>query len=140
MNKKARFVGFVVLLVLLGVLFRWSPAAGWLTKENILRGQTVFNNTCTVCHGPKGDGNGSIVPKFPRPPAVTSAKVTDWPDGRIFHVMTRGQNLMGSYASQIPPGDRWAAVHYVRALQRAAHPTKDDIEALKKALKEKTYP
>ena len=111
-----------------------------LTKENILRGQTVFNNTCTVCHGPKGDGNGSIVPKFPRPPAVTSAKVTDWPDGRIFHVMTRGQNLMGSYASQIPPGDRWAAVHYVRALQRAAHPTKDDIEALKKALKEKTYP
>ncbi|MBI4125873.1 MAG: cytochrome c [Deltaproteobacteria bacterium] len=110
------------------------------TKETILRGQTVYNNTCIVCHGSKGDGNGSIVPKFPRPPAVTSAKVTDWSDGRIYHVITRGQNLMGPYATQIPPEDRWAVAHYVRALGRAAHPTQADIDALKKALNEGTYP
>ncbi|MBI2339619.1 MAG: cytochrome c [Deltaproteobacteria bacterium] len=110
------------------------------TKENIMKGQKVYNNTCIVCHGAKGDGNGSIVPKFPRPPALTSDKVANWPDGRIFHVITRGQNLMGSYASQIPPDDRWAAIHYVRALRRAAHPTGEDVEALKKELREGTYP
>jgi mono/diheme cytochrome c family protein len=63
------------------------------------------------------------------PPSLLSEKVRAWPDSRIFHIITRGQNLMPSYASQILPEDRWAAVHYVRALQRAAHPTAADLAA-----------
>ncbi|MFW5740336.1 MAG: c-type cytochrome, partial [Myxococcota bacterium] len=38
-------------------------------------------------------------------------------DGRIYHVVTDGQNIMPSYAVQILPRDRWAAVRYVRDLQ-----------------------
>jgi mono/diheme cytochrome c family protein len=34
---------------------------------------------------------------------------------------------MPSYASQILPEDRWAVIHYVRVLQRAAHPTAADL-------------
>jgi mono/diheme cytochrome c family protein len=109
-------------------------------KAVMLRGQEVYNNTCVVCHGPKGKGNGYIVPKFPQPPTLLSEKIHNWPDGRLFHVITKGQNLMGSYASQIAPDDRWAIVHYVRALQRAGHPTEADIRAYQKALKEGTIP
>jgi mono/diheme cytochrome c family protein len=97
------------------------------TTEVILRGQRVYANTCVVCHGPKGDGQGYIVPIYPMPPQLYSDKVRRWTDGRLFHVITRGQNLMPSYASQIVPGDRWAVVHYVRALQRAAHPLPGDL-------------
>lgn len=97
------------------------------TGEVLGRGQRVYMTYCVVCHGPKGDGQGYIVPKFPMPPALYSDKVRNWPDGRIFHVITRGQNLMPSYASQILPEDRWAAIHYVRALQRAAHPNPQDV-------------
>jgi len=97
------------------------------TAEVLGRGQRVFMNTCVVCHGPKGDGNGYIVPVYPMPPSLLSDKVRAWPDGRIFHIISRGQNLMPSYASQILPEDRWAAIHYVRALQRAAHPTPADV-------------
>jgi len=99
------------------------------TAEVLGRGQRVFMNTCVVCHGPAGDGNGYIVPVYPMPPSLLSEKVRAWPDSRIFHIITRGQNLMPSYASQILPEDRWAAVHYVRALQRAAHPTPADLAA-----------
>jgi len=99
------------------------------TAEVLGRGQRVFMTYCVVCHGPKGDGQGYIVPKFPMPPALFSDKVRNWPDGRIFHVITRGQNLMPSYASQILPEDRWAVIHYVRALQRAARPTPEDLAA-----------
>lgn len=99
------------------------------TAEVIGRGQRVYLNTCVVCHGPRGDGQGSIVPLFPQPPVLFSDKVRDWPDSRIFHVITRGQNLMPSYASIILPEDRWAVVHYVRALQRAARPLPQDLPA-----------
>lgn len=99
------------------------------TADVLGRGQRVFMTYCVVCHGPKGDGQGYIVPKFPMPPALFSDKVSNWPDGRIFHIITRGQNLMPSYASQILPEDRWAVIYYVRALQRAAHPTPEDLAA-----------
>jgi len=97
------------------------------TADVLGRGQRVYMTYCVVCHGPKGDGQGYIVPKFPMPPSLFSDKVRNWPDGRIFHVITRGQNLMPSYASQILPEDRWAAIHYVRALQRAARPNAQDV-------------
>ena len=96
------------------------------TASVMARGQRVYGNTCIVCHGAEGDGQGSIVPLYPMPPTLHSAKVRGWPDGRIFHVISRGQNLMPSYASQIVPEDRWAVVHFVRALQRSHAPAATD--------------
>ncbi|MFO1519104.1 MAG: cytochrome c [bacterium] len=107
-----------------------------VTKEVLLSGQKLFNTYCIVCHGERGKGDGYIVPKFPRPPTLQSDKVRDWSDGRIFHVITMGQNLMPSYATQIQSQDRWAIIRYLRVLQRAEKPTAQDVEELKKALKE----
>ncbi len=106
------------------------------TAEVFARGQAMYDTYCIVCHGPKGQGDGYIIPKFTRPPSLVSDKVRDWSDGRIYHVISMGQNLMPSYASQVKPEDRWAIIHYLRAIQRAARPTQADIEAAKKELKE----
>lgn len=106
------------------------------TKGNFEKGQKMYNTYCIVCHGPKGQGDGYIVPKFPRPPTLLSDKIRDWSDGHVFHVITMGQNLMPSYQSQILPQDRWAIVLYLRAIQRATKPTPADIEAAKELLKE----
>jgi mono/diheme cytochrome c family protein len=102
------------------------------TLTVLKRGQVVFNTYCIVCHGPAGMGDGSVVPRFPRPPSLQSDKVRNWPDGNIYHVITMGQNMMPSYASQIAPGDRWAVIHYVRALQRSQHPSPDDVKEAEK--------
>ncbi len=98
------------------------------TAANLARGEHVYKTYCIVCHGPSGEGDGYIVPKFPRPPSLESEKVRNWADGRIYHVITMGQNLMPSYASQVAPGDRWALIHYIRALQKSKHPTPQDIK------------
>ncbi|MBF0491526.1 MAG: c-type cytochrome [Deltaproteobacteria bacterium] len=111
-----------------------------LTKEVFAKGQLQFNSYCIVCHGPKGEGDGYIIPKFPKPPSLLSDKVRNWPDARIYHVISMGQNLMPSYATQIRQEDRWAVIHYVRALQRAANPTGEDIALVKKMSKEGTLP
>lgn len=39
------------------------------------------------------------------------------PVGHFFDAITNGWGAMPSYASQIPPQDRWAIIAYIRALQ-----------------------
>lgn len=102
------------------------------TLDVLEAGRKSFNTFCIVCHGARGDGKGYIVPKFPQPPSLLTERVGNWPDGRIFHVISRGQQTMPSYAFQLDPAQRWAVVHYVRVLQRAARPTSADLELMKK--------
>ena len=99
------------------------------TAETLKRGQVLYNSYCIVCHGVAGEGNGTIVPKYPMPPSLQSDKIKTYPDGKIYHVITVGQNLMPSYASQIDSIDRWAVIHYIRALQRSKNPLSGDLEA-----------
>lgn len=102
------------------------------TKHVIEEGGVLFSAYCRACHGPLGQGDGSVTPMFPRPPSLTSAKVRDYSDGRIFHIITEGQNLMPSYATQVEPQERWAIIHYVRTLYRSQHPSSEDLKKVEK--------
>ena len=101
------------------------------TRAVLERGQKIFNTNCYVCHGYRGLGDGPIVDPYPIPKSLQSDNMLRWKDGHIFHVITKGQGVMPSYAQQIAPEDRWAVIHYVRALQRAEHPTEEDVRELK---------
>jgi mono/diheme cytochrome c family protein len=102
------------------------------TPDVLESGKKYFNTYCIVCHGARGDGRGYIVPKFTMPPSLFSDKLIHWTDGRIYHTVTLGQGLMSSYATQLRPSQRWAVIHYVRALQRAANPTETDLATMKR--------
>lgn len=102
-----------------------------LNRATLERGQKIYNIYCIACHGPRGMGDGPIVDPYPIPKSLHSADMLRWGDGHIFHVITKGQGVMPSYAQQIQPEDRWAVIHYVRALQRAQNPTDDDVRLLK---------
>jgi hypothetical protein len=43
----------------------------------------------------------------------------DLTDGKIYHTITYGINLMGSHASQVNPTERWKIVMYVHELAKA---------------------
>jgi len=91
--------------------------------QELERGKILFETYCFVCHGVKADGHGPVAAKFSVPvPALTSDKVKNFRDGRIFHIITDGQGVMSSYASQVKAEkDRWAIVNYVRRLQRGSN-------------------
>jgi mono/diheme cytochrome c family protein len=89
------------------------------TTASLARGKQVFENVCAVCHGPAGQGDGPIIGRFPNPPSLTAARAKAYPDGRIVHVIARGQGIMPSHAAQVLPEDRWRVVMHVRALQQA---------------------
>ncbi len=91
-------------------------------SEDLLKlGERQYKNYCLVCHGPAGGGDGPVAEKFigVKPPSLVSDKVKNYPDGQIFHVITDGQGIMGTYINQVPAEkDRWAIVNYIRTLQK----------------------
>ncbi len=101
-------------------------------RQSLARGKEVYNIYCYVCHGTTGHGDGPIVNPYPIPKSLHSEAMLKWKDGHLFHVITKGQGVMPSYAQQIQPMDRWAVIHYVRALQRAENPTDEDVREYKR--------
>ncbi len=97
------------------------------TREVLERGKAKYLTFCSPCHGNVGEGDSRLQGQFPNPPTLHSDKARAWRDGNIYHVITDGQNIMPSYASQIPQDDRWAIVHYVRVLQRAHNAKESDL-------------
>lgn len=94
-----------------------------VTKELVDRGEQRYKVFCIVCHGPVGNGDGMIVRRgFSKPPTYHDDRLRNAPVGHFFDVMTNGQGKMNSYASQIPPADRWAIVAYIRTLQISQNP------------------
>jgi hypothetical protein len=105
-----------------------------LTKQLMGRGHQRFDIFCSPCHGRQGDGLGMIVERgFKQPSTFHSDRLRDQPIGYFFDVMTQGFGQMSSYASQVPPEDRWAIASYIRALQLSQHAVVAELPALDRA-------
>jgi mono/diheme cytochrome c family protein len=100
-----------------------------VTAELLKRGQERFNIYCQPCHGAQADANGGIVKKlgFTTVANLQDARIIKMNDGEIFNTISYGKNTMLGYAGNIPVGDRWAIVAYVRALQLSRLGAKGDV-------------
>lgn len=106
-----------------------------LGRETTLieRGRERFEIHCAVCHGYTGQGgndpktgHGLVGRRWPvnvpnfhalSTPGADN-RVANFTDGEYFDVITNGKGTMPAYAARISPEDRWAIVHYIRALQQ----------------------
>jgi mono/diheme cytochrome c family protein len=84
-----------------------------MSQRTLDEGQALYTTYCLVCHGSAGKGDGPLAGKIPPPPAYTSERVSAFPPGRIFHVVTMGSGKMPSYAALLTPGERWQVISYV---------------------------
>jgi mono/diheme cytochrome c family protein len=87
-----------------------------LTTADSLEAARLFNINCGICHGPKAEANGPVAAKIGGVKSIIALSPT-YSDGRLFFVMTYGQNNMGSYASQLSREQRWRIVQYIRTLE-----------------------
>ena len=93
------------------------------------RGRKQFETHCKVCHGVLGDGSKTLSAEYlARPANLHSNRVRQMPDGQVFHVISVGKGTMPGYQSAVKPDDRWAIVHYLRALQRSQNASDADLE------------
>ena len=86
--------------------------------KDIERGKKMYEHTCSACHGLNGDGQGPIVQSgaYSGVPAYKDRAITV---GTIHYVITNGRNLMGSYAGQLTPADRWRVSMYIMSAFKA---------------------
>ena len=99
------------------------------SKEVFALGRQAFRNRCEVCHGAVGNGQGSLTAAYGAKPANLQAQqFRDYPDGKIYWAVTKGKNNMPAHAADLTETQRWAVVHYVRALQRAQNATDEDMK------------
>ena len=99
------------------------------TAEFLARGQERYNIYCAVCHSISGDGKGMVSRRAATlgatglvAPTFHDDRLRGIPDGQLFATITNGVRNMPSYAHNIPVDDRWAIVHYIRALQLSQAP------------------
>lgn len=94
-----------------------------LSADQLKEAERVYLINCGICHGAKLDGNGPLWKDgdgpYPSKPAqlVGDAKYEAMPDGQMFYSITYGKNLMGSYASQLTPKQRWEVITYIKTKQ-----------------------
>jgi mono/diheme cytochrome c family protein len=98
------------------------------TPEVLAKGREAFTVRCAVCHGPLGNGSGSLGSAYGGKPANLQApRFLAYPDGKILWVIENGKNAMPSQAADLTEEQRWAVVHYLRALQRAQNAKDEDM-------------
>ncbi|MET0071305.1 MAG: c-type cytochrome [Candidatus Thiodiazotropha sp.] len=125
-----RVVKFAALLSLLG-LISLSAHAG--TYE----GYTLYNQSCFLCHGTDGKGNGPLAKKLDVAPADLTngdGSVAESTDQRLFGLI-QGTVRHGSGTSAMPqwglamPGNQIKSlVSYIRFLQRSMYSLPGDPE------------
>lgn len=81
-------------------------------KKRIEKGQYLYEQNCIICHGPNGNGDGLIVQNgsYAGVPKYSDRELSI---GSIHYVITYGKNIMGSYANNMTPADRWYLAEYI---------------------------
>lgn len=96
-----------------------------ITESGLSRGKNLYNIYCAICHGEKGDGAGYLLRdnggKYPVQPAnFISDDFIAASNGRYYHGIMYGRNLMSGYSDKLSYEERWQVIHYIRSLQAAA--------------------
>ena len=92
------------------------------SEDEMKEGGRLFNIYCGICHGTALDGNGPLYNggngKFAAMPAnFKDGKYLHMPVGQMYGAVKYGKNMMGSYASQLDPKQRWMVIAYIKKVQ-----------------------
>ncbi|PIQ16321.1 MAG: cytochrome C [Flavobacteriales bacterium CG18_big_fil_WC_8_21_14_2_50_32_9] len=85
------------------------------TEQSVAKGKELYGMFCVHCHGTTGQGDGTLVERevFPPLPIKFNENIV-LSEGKMFHSITFGKNLMGAHASQLNQEERWQLIHFIR--------------------------
>ena len=95
-----------------------------ITDSEMSQAKELYEIFCGICHGEKGDGAGYLVRDGGKYPAAPSNYLNEEflaaSDGRYYHAIMYGKNVMGAYKDKVSFKERWMIIHYIRSLQHKA--------------------
>ena len=96
-----------------------SPKPPKKTPELLAQGKKLYEQNCTTCHGPKGDGKGQLGAALKPAPSDFAEPLKQWPNTKgdlrkIFDVISKGiPNSAMVKWDHLSSEERWALVYYV---------------------------
>lgn len=95
-----------------------SPLDSLESEDNLAAGGQLYTIYCAICHGDKGDGQGTLVKreKILGVPSYDDV-ARNITVGTTMHTIQYGLNSMGSYASQMNTKEMWQVSEYVMKLK-----------------------
>jgi mono/diheme cytochrome c family protein len=100
-----------------GAVHSSGPSAPVIPRALDAAGDTVYQNFCSVCHGPTGNADGTVSRQIGAPSLLT-ARARAYSDGYIYSIIRYGRGVMPRYGDKVyAPAERWAIVNHVRKLQ-----------------------
>jgi mono/diheme cytochrome c family protein len=89
------------------------------TPGSIKQGKESYGYYCVQCHGPKGDGEGTVGQSFsPLPADLRSDGVQVQSDGELYAKIRLGYKRHPRLYTTISQADTWAVVDYMRSLKQ----------------------
>lgn len=86
----------------------------------VASGKTVYRYYCIHCHGPGGEGRGTVGQSFaPLPADLKGEYVQQQSDGKLFLRIGQGYKRHPPLFQTISVEDRWAVIVYMRSLAKA---------------------
>ncbi|MCC6650431.1 MAG: c-type cytochrome [Candidatus Eisenbacteria bacterium] len=95
-----------------------SPFAS--DDASIVRGDSLFHQTCWTCHGKTLIGDGPSAALFMPPPDLLAQATRERSDGFIFSYVRHGGVVMPSFGNAMSAHDTWDLVHYIRHQQKVS--------------------
>jgi len=92
-------------------------------------GAVQYGYFCSMCHGVRADGNGTVGESFhPLPANLRERAVQKQSDGELFYTISFGFNRHPPLAHTVAAPDRWHIINYLRSLP-VEHASRDNPTA-----------
>jgi putative copper export protein/mono/diheme cytochrome c family protein/peroxiredoxin len=87
------------------------------TTDSIIRGATLYTQSCSVCHGPQGRGDGPAALTLPIVPTDLAAHASGHRVGELFWWIAHGipRTPMPGFTSRLSDAEIWDLVQFLRA-------------------------
>jgi len=97
------------------------------TTENLIVGEKLYRKdakptACYLCHGRRGNGNGSLAPKLAPPPRnfTCAETMNEISDGQLFWIIKNGSKdtAMPAHKATLRDKEIWQLIHFIRSFSR----------------------
>ncbi|MFQ5879061.1 MAG: CopD family protein [Dehalococcoidia bacterium] len=86
------------------------------TAQSIAIGRTLYLNSCAVCHGETGQGDGPLAETLEVPPADFRIHIPFHSDQFFFLVMTNGfGRVMPAFGDRLTEEERWHILNFLQS-------------------------
>ena len=90
------------------------------SADMIAHGEKVYQQSCALCHGKGGLGDGVAGQSLPEKPRnfVEGNWESQGTLEALYEVVRKGQGKYMAPFAHLPKNDRWAVVHYIRSITK----------------------